>query len=222
MQSETWRISQSQLQTSVDQAVPVAASATNQLLATISVVITCGIAQRSVQKGNDVRQGLCKKFADLDPHPSQENKSYLRTIYFPALEDFPQLVWLEHLGRGTGFQPSLVQMTQLMEGEHKAYIKLDCHRNLRGSLDYQIEAFYGIRLAADRASGNMSLGYLLPETAATHWNRPLLARGVDSQTDMPVDLDTDAVPAILAFLTWMSKNDVVYPGSHIAEETGYN
>lgn len=95
-----------------------------------------------------------------------------------------------------------------MESTHAAYDKMICHRQ---AFNHQIEIFYETRLTTDRSDTNRSLARLLPGNSASHWKTPPLARGVDPQTDDPVDLDTNDVPAILDYLASMSMHRSLYP-----------
>ena len=103
-----------------------------------------------------------------------------------------------------------------MEGLYQAYVKFDCYGELQRRLGHQIEIFYGTQPVTNDDSGNSSLSHLPPGDAATHWNRPLLARGIDHQTGEPVGLDTNAVPAVLDFLAW---NHTLYPEKTYAQDT---
>lgn len=117
------------------------------------------------------------------------------------------------------FEPSPVQITRLMDGEYKAYINFDCHREVRRSLDYQIEIFYGTRPPTNSFHGNRSLRHLLPEDLGDRWDGSFLARAVTTLEGTPIDFDTNALPAILAYLSWMSKHRSLYPGKVYALDT---
>lgn len=170
-------------------------------------------SKKCIQTSKRSHLALCRSYTELSDRPAHQSRSYFRGIFFPAGEIFPRFVWLEYFGI-RNFFPNPVQIGELLEGGSETYRRFDCHRELRRSLGYQVEMLYGIQ-----PDNNEALKLLFPDISANHWDGSFLARGFNSSNGTPGDLDTNAVPAILAFLVWMGSHHSLYPGKVYALDT---
>lgn len=172
------------------------------------------------EKDGPLHSSLCQSFADLEPRPASHNGiSYYRAIYFPVSESAPRFVWLEHDHHASSTTPQRAAVEALLGGNYESYMSFDCHRELRRRLGYRVEISCGADVARDGSEPNRALRELLPGQSAGRWVGSFLACGRVEIGDAPVDLDTSALPAILACLAWMGRYSEVFPGATYALDT---
>ncbi|KAF1361834.1 hypothetical protein EJ07DRAFT_154039 [Lizonia empirigonia] len=158
------------------------------------------------EKDAPLHSSLCKSFRDLEPRPASHNDiSHHRAIYFPVSESAPCFVWLAHHHQASSTTPQQAAVEALIGGKYESYMSFDCHHELRRRLGYRVEISCGADVARDGSVPNRALRELLPGPSAERWAGSFLAWGRVEMGDAPVDLDTSALPAILACLGWLGR-----------------
>ncbi|KAF3010986.1 hypothetical protein E8E13_010609 [Curvularia kusanoi] len=158
----------------------------------------------------------------MPERPIKDDRTYVRAICFPMLLKKPCFFWLELSNEDKASRPSSTQLSNMMHGSYEAFLKFDCHRELRRELGYQIEIVCGASSALNPSLGcNKSLRELLPKECADYWKGAVVARGVKTVDgrQVPVDVDTAALPPLVSFLSWWSRHAEGLPQKVYALDT---